>query len=55
MSVAHPTAFADALTNDEDQQAQAVISDYSPTPGIPELLFSVNDLIYLKTWLDVGD
>lgn len=48
MSVAHPIAFADALTNDEDQQARSSYFGLFVTPGIPELLFSVNDFGFLK-------
>ena len=48
MSVAHPIAFADALANDEDQQARSSYFGLFVTPEIPELLLSVNGFGFLK-------
>ena len=48
MSVAHPVAFADALANDEDQQARSNYFGLFVRPEIPELLMSVNGFGFLK-------
>ena len=48
MSIAHPAAFGAALENDPEQQAKSSYFALFVTPGVPEILFSVNDFQMLR-------
>jgi len=48
LSIAHPSAFADALQNDPDQQARSRYFILFVMPWIPETLFTFNNLVALK-------
>ena len=48
LSIAHPAAFGAALQNDPDQQSRSSYFALFVTPGIPETLFTFNDLWFLK-------
>lgn len=44
LSIAHPTAFSDALQNDPDQQARSQYFAVFTAPYLPETLLTFNDL-----------
>ena len=48
LSIAHPAAFGAALQNDPDQQSRSSYFTLFVTPGVPETLFTFNDLWLLK-------
>lgn len=48
LSIAHPTAFTDALENDPDQGSRSAYFLLFQTPWLPEALFSVNDFWALR-------
>lgn len=48
LSIAHPSAFADALQNDPDQQARSRYFLLFIMPFIPETLFTFNNLFILN-------
>ncbi|MEH6910457.1 MAG: alpha/beta hydrolase [Oceanicoccus sp.] len=43
LSIAHPTAFSEALENDPDQQSRSSYFALFVMPWLPEVLFSFND------------
>jgi pimeloyl-ACP methyl ester carboxylesterase len=47
LSIAHPTAFSEALQTDADQQARSQYFTLFTAPYLPETLFTVNDLMVL--------
>ncbi len=47
ISVAHPTAFGEALANDPDQQSRSGYFALFQTPWLPEALFSWGDFTLL--------
>ena len=49
LSIAHPAAFGAALQNDADQQSRSSYFTLFVTPGVPETLFTFNDLWLLKS------
>tara|TARA_E500000331_G_scaffold128221_1_gene125581 strand:+ start:180 stop:1271 length:1092 start_codon:yes stop_codon:yes gene_type:complete len=49
LSIAHPAAFGAALQNDPDQQSRSSYFTLFVTPGVPETLFTFNDLRLLKS------
>ncbi len=48
LSIAHPTAFGDAVRNDPDQKSRSSYFYFFITPWLPETLFSYNDFEMLK-------
>jgi pimeloyl-ACP methyl ester carboxylesterase len=48
LSIAHPTAFGEAIQNDPDQKARSRYFFVFVTPLLPEALFSFNDFAMLK-------
>ena len=49
LSIAHPAAFGAALQNDPDQQSRSSYFTLFVTPGVPETLFTFNNLWLLKS------
>lgn len=49
LSIAHPTAFAEALLNDPDQQSRSGYFALFTTPLVPEILLSFNNLFLLES------
>lgn len=49
ISIAHPTAFGEALANDPDQQSRSSYFLLFTAPWIPETLFTLNNLAVLMS------
>lgn len=49
LSIPHPIAFSDALENDPDQQSRSRYFSLFTTPMVPELLFSFNKQVLLRS------
>lgn len=48
LSVPHPKAFLEAMTNDDDQRERSGYVGFFRTPWLPELVFAFNDLAALR-------
>lgn len=54
ISIAHPSAFGDALANDPDQQSRSSYFLLFTTPWVPETLFTLNNLaLLMSTFTDM--